>query len=149
MLRRDLKEVLEIERQAFDHPWSEDDFMRVLRQKNCIGMVADTADCVIGFMIYALDKTSIDILNFAVEPEHVRKGIGRAMVDKLKTKLYPGRRRRLSLLIRETNVGAQLFFRAMGFKAIKVVRDAFKEPAGEAAYLMQYRLSVEAGRQTA
>jgi hypothetical protein len=37
----------------------------------------------------------------------------------------------------------------MGFKAIKVVRDAFKEPAGEAAYLMQYRLSVEAGRQTA
>ena len=41
MIRRDMPEVLQIERTSFEYPWSEEDFIRCLRQRNCIGMVAE------------------------------------------------------------------------------------------------------------
>ena len=47
MIRRDMPEVLDIERDSFEFPWSEEDFMRCLRQRNCIGMVAERGDRVI------------------------------------------------------------------------------------------------------
>ena len=60
------------------------------------------------------------------------------MMEKLEGKLSIERRNRIDLEARETNVQAQLFFKAMGFRAVKVLRD-FYEDATEDAYLMQYR----------
>jgi len=40
MIRRDMQEVLQAEQQCFDQSWTEEDFLRCLRQRNCIGMVA-------------------------------------------------------------------------------------------------------------
>ena len=138
MIRRDMTEVLEIENSCFEFPWSEDDFIRCLRQRNCIGMVADCEDKVVGFMIYELHKTRLHILNFAVHAQHRRLGVGQRMVDKLSAKLSSGRRSRILLEVRETNLDAQLFFRKQGFRAVSVLRD-FYEDTTEDAYLMQYR----------
>ena len=44
MTRRDMVSVLEIENQCFEFAWSSDDFIRCLRQRNCIGMVAEKDD---------------------------------------------------------------------------------------------------------
>ena len=66
MIRRDMAEVLEIEQDGFEFPWIEEDFLRCLRQRNCIGMVAEHGERVVGFMIYELHKTRLHILNFAV-----------------------------------------------------------------------------------
>jgi ribosomal-protein-alanine N-acetyltransferase len=138
MIRRDMPEVLGIEHQSFEFPWSEEDFIRCLRQRNCIGMVAEFDERVVGSMIYELHKNRLHILNFAVHPEFRRRGIGRAMIDKLVGKLSQQRRNRILLEIRETNLGAQLFFRHCDFRAISVLRD-FYEDTTEDAYLLQYR----------
>jgi [ribosomal protein S18]-alanine N-acetyltransferase len=138
MIRRDMPEVLAIENRSFEFPWSEDDFIRCLRQRNCIGMVAEYDERVVGFMIYELHKNRLHILNFAVRPEFRRQGIGRSMIRKLVGKLSQQRRNRIMLEIRETNLDAQLFFRHAGFRAISVLRD-FYDDTTEDAYLMQYR----------
>ncbi len=138
MIRRDMPEVLDIESRSFEFPWSEEDFIRCLRQRNCIGMVAEYDERVVGFMIYELHKNRLHILNFAVRPEFRRRGVATAMVKKLIGKLSQQRRNRILLEIRETNLGAQLFFRDSGFRAISVLRD-FYEDTTEDAYLMQYR----------
>ena len=83
MIRRDMPEVLQIEEDSYDHPWSEEDFLRCLRQRNCIGMVAESGERVIGFMIYELHKTRLHILNFAVAADVRRRAIGRQMIEKL------------------------------------------------------------------
>src|SRR3989344_7006679 len=57
MIRRDMPEVLDIEQQCFEFPWDEEDFIRCLRQRNCIGMVSQDEEKVKGFMIYELHKT--------------------------------------------------------------------------------------------
>lgn len=139
MIRRDMPEVLQTERQSFEHAWSEEDFLRCLRQRNCIGMVAELDESVVGFMIYELHKTKLHILNFAVAPSFRRLGIGRQMIQKLVAKLSSHRRTRVTLAVRETNLPAQLFFRSMAFRAVKVLR-GYYEDSGEDAFLMQYHL---------
>lgn len=138
MIRRDMADVLAIESEGFEFPWSEDDFLRCLRQRNCIGMVAEHEDRVAGFMIYELHKTRLHILNFAVGTQFRRCGVATQMVDKLIGKLSSQRRNRILLEVRETNLAAQLFFRSAGFRAVSVLR-AFYEDSPEDAYLMQYR----------
>jgi len=140
MIRRDMPEVLQIEQRSFDYAWTEEDFLRVLRQRNCIGMVAEQGEKIVGFMVYELHKTKLHILNFAVHPEHRRAGIGSEMVSKLVSKLSSHRRTRITLELRETNLPAQLFFRGQGFLALRVLR-AYFDDTGEDAYYMQYQLA--------
>lgn len=147
MIRRDMAEVLEIERNSFEFPWFEEDFIRCLRQRNCIGMVAEHGERVVGFMIYELHKTRLHVLNFAVSDDVRRRGVGRQMIEKLVSKLSSQRRTRISLEVRETNLHAQLFFRSVGFRATTVLR-AFYEDSPEDAYLMQYRHEQHGDRAT-
>jgi len=138
MIRRDMAEVLDIEREGFEFSWSEDDFIRCLRQRNCIGMVAEHDERVVGFMIYELHRTRLHLLNFAVAEDIRRQRVGTQMLSKLLAKLSAQRRTRIALEVRETNLSAQLFFRSLGFRAVSVLRD-FYEDTTEDAYLMQYR----------
>jgi len=138
MIRRDMPEILRIEGQSFEFPWDEEDFIRALRQRNCIGMVAEHDDRVVGFMIYELQKTRLHILNFAVSVDYRRQGVGEQMAGKLISKLSAQRRNRIVLEVRERNLPAQLFFRDGGFRAVSVLRDYY-EDSPEDAYVMQYR----------
>jgi [ribosomal protein S18]-alanine N-acetyltransferase len=144
MIRRDMPEVLQTEQESFEYSWTEEDFLRCLRQRNCIGMVAEQGEKVVGFMIYELHKNKLHILNFAVNPGCRRFGVGAQMVAKLISKLSSHRRTRITLEVRETNLSAQLFFRKQGFKALRVLR-SFYEDSGEDAYLLQYRLADDTG----
>lgn len=139
MIRRDMTEVLEIEQEAFEFPWSDEDFTRCMRQRNCIGMVAEMADSVVAFMIYELHRSRLHVLNFAVRRSHRRLGIGTQMMEKLAGKLTPERRGRIVLEVRERNLPAQLFFRSLGYRAISVLKDFYQDTT-EDAYLMQYVL---------
>lgn len=142
MIRRDMPEVLTIETEVFEFPWTEEDFLCCLRQRNCIGMVAEHDDKVAGFMVYELNKAYIHLVNFAVAKNLHRHGVGRQMVDKLIGKLSEQRRCRITLEVRETNLPAQLFFRAMEFRAISTFKQFFADTP-EDAYLMQYRYGPE------
>jgi ribosomal-protein-alanine N-acetyltransferase len=139
MIRRDMPEVLSTEVASFEYSWTEDDFLRCLRQRNCIGMVAEHNDRVVGFMIYELHKNRLHILNFAVHPSARRTGIGGQMVAKLVNKLSTHRRQKISLAVRERNLPAQVFFRRHEFKATRVLRNYY-EDSGEDAFQMEYRV---------
>ncbi len=137
MIRRDMREVLDVEKEAFEFPWSDEDFTRCLRQRNCIGMVAESGESVVAFMIYELHRSRLHVLNFAVARSHRRLGVGTRMMEKLIGKLTPERRNRIVLEVRETNLPAQLFFRSLGFRAISVLKDFYQDTT-EDAYLMHY-----------
>lgn len=127
MIRRDLPDVLGVEAVSFASPWSEDEFLGTLRQRNCIPMVAECGDRVVGFMVYELHKARLEVLNFAVGPEHRRRDIGSQMVRKLKSKLSTHRRRQVTATVRETNAAALGFFRGHGFLATKLLRGHYDD----------------------
>lgn len=146
MIRRDMPEVLQAEQLSFEYAWTEEDFLRCLRQRNCIGMVAEHGEKVVGFMIYELHKNKLHILNFAVHPAWRRLAVGAQMVAKLISKLSSHRRTRITLEVRETNLAAQLFFRKQEFRAVRVLRQ-FYEDSGEDAFLMEYRFGDDVGEE--
>lgn len=139
-LRRDLLQILDIERASFTQPWTEDDFLQILRQHCIISMVAEVHDRVVGYMVYELGQKKLYLHNIAVATKGV--GIGRQLIDKLKTKLSPYKRKTLECHVRETNLESQKFFRAVGMRALRVVRAFYDGEDGQAedAYLFQYRV---------
>jgi [ribosomal protein S18]-alanine N-acetyltransferase len=144
MIRRDLLAVYAIEKESFEINWTLGEFLRVLRQRNCIGMVAEIDGEVAGFMIYELHKSGIQILNFAVASIYRNNGVGSAMVQKLVGKLSPERRRKLTLQISDGNLHAHLFFSRHGFIATRVIKDAFEDGSGEDAYFFEMDIAKQA-----
>lgn len=142
MIRRDMHEVLEIENEAFEFPWSEETFVKVLRQRNCIGVVVvveeSKSERVAGYLIYELHKDRLHLFNIGVRKDLRRTGVGRALLAKLIGKLHPDRRKRIVTEVRETNIAAQKFFAAIGFRAVSVLKD-FYDDTDEDAYVFQYR----------
>jgi ribosomal-protein-alanine N-acetyltransferase len=139
MIRRDLPAVLAIEQESFPAPWDEPQFIYFLRKRDCIGMVAEQADRVVGFMLYQFHPKRLHLLNFAVAAECRRQGVGAAMVTKLASKLSTGRRDSIGLEVSEANLPGQLFFKSQGFLAVSVIRDFYDN--GDAAYRMRLRHS--------
>lgn len=141
MIRRDMRDVLAIEKDSFEFPWDEEDFIRFLRGRNCIGMVAEIEHPwdgrVLSYVCYEIDGDQIEIVNLAVAPPARRRGVGRQMVEKLVSKLHEKRRRRIVVSVRESNLPAQLFFQQLGFRATAVLRNNYDE-SPEDAYLMQF-----------
>lgn len=121
MIRRDLAEVLAIDAHN-PIPWGEERFIDVLRQRNVIGMVIiespyamqEDLGSVRGFFIYGWRKQTMQLLNIGIDPTHRRKGLGTAIVDKLKSKLSE---RKLIVDVPETDLAMQLFLKANGLMA--------------------------------
>lgn len=123
MIRRDMPEVLAID-DMVHNGWTEADFLTVLRQRNCIGTVAEHGEHVVGLMIYELHKYSLRVINFAVHPKWKKLGIGAQMVAKLKSKLSSHRRIAIQVIVPEKCLDMLLFLKRMGFKAKSMQKGA-------------------------
>lgn len=141
MIRRDMPRVMQIDGLCFEYSWTEDEYICLLRQRNCIGMVAELRDEVVGYMIYELHKRRLDLIVLAVDPGYSRRGIGSAMIEKLASKLSPLRRNRITCCVSDSNLHAQLFLRDQGFRAVGVLRGAGIDGSDE--YEMVYRVKEE------
>jgi ribosomal-protein-alanine N-acetyltransferase len=122
MVRKDMSAVLHIERESFENPWSELQFLTRLRKRNTIGIVAEVAGRVVGFMIYSLHKDKLRIRDLAVHHKFRREAVGGQLVAKLLAKLTVQGRSRVTATLRMSNLPAQDFFRYYGFKTIRVCR---------------------------
>lgn len=130
MVERDMPFIHHIERSVFDVPWTEEEFREQLRNRDCIGTVAEAGNTITAYMVYLLHLRSIELLSIAVDPALHRRRIGAQMVLKLRDKLNPQRRRKLTCTVSDRNKGAHLFLHKMGFKAVKVLRRKFGESDG-------------------
>ncbi len=135
LIRRDMPAVLDIEQENFEFPWSEEDFTNCFQKKNCIGLVVEHDEQIIGYAVYELEKTLLHIVNLAVSTKVQRQGVGRRIIEKLVSKLSKDRRQRITLQVSEANLSAQLFFKSMGFWAISVIDNHFDNST--AAYEME------------
>lgn len=137
MIRPDLAGVMDIERDM-SHPWTEEQLLETLRLRNCIGMVAELNDTIIGVMAYELLKGELRVLRFSVRTDFQRRAVGREMMSKLIEKLSTQRRQIISTEVRESNFEGQLFLKA-GFMATDIWRGHFEDP-DEDAYRFEYQM---------
>jgi [ribosomal protein S18]-alanine N-acetyltransferase len=139
MIRRDFPDIQDIY-QSNSIPWNEEDLLVPLRQLNTIGTVIENSnEKVIGFMVYQLHKTYIEIIKLGIHSFFQRERIGTTLIDKLKSKLTDHRRSQIRIEVRETDLPIQLFLQRNGFIAIRMIREAFDD-TNEDSYLMVYSI---------
>lgn len=120
LIRRDMPEVFAIENEAFGlDAWREQEFIDTLRGRNCIGLVAEHSERIVGYMLYLLLPRGFEVINFAVHAEFRRRGVGRQMIEKLVGKMSQ-KRTRVSAMVRESNLAALNFFKACGLRAVRL-----------------------------
>jgi ribosomal-protein-alanine N-acetyltransferase len=128
----DLPAVFGIERESFAVPWTEEDFRRELRL--AIGLAADVelgGKALGGYLIFRRAPSGLWISNLAVDPRWRRIGVAGDLVQRLAAERVDGRGR-IAAHVGERNLSAQLFLRARGFRAVRVVRSCYAP--GEDAY---------------
>lgn len=137
LIRRDLENVIGIDKASFNDNWPEDEFLNQLRKRNCVGMVVEgDDDSILGFMIYELQNDTVHLVRLAVAPDQRRRTVGTQMLNRLKDKLSQQRRTRLEIWLDEHNLNAQLFFRSGDFRCADI---------DDGMYLMRYSLKEEVG----
>jgi len=139
LIRTDMDDVLRIENESFEYPWTEEELLKLLRVRNHIGMVCIVENRVVGYMIYELNKSHIDLKTIAVELNSRKSHIGKSMIERLKGKLSIERRTKIEASVRERNLPAQMFFSSQGFICEKTTADAY-EDCDEAEYLFVYSI---------
>lgn len=116
--RRHYEQCLRIERASFDDPWGKAHFNKALSDGNVRMFVAERQQQVLGYIVMHDWPRHIDLWNVAVEPESRLLGIGALLVGMAKSRLEASCRELVRVDVRETNLGAQLFFRQIGFRAL-------------------------------
>jgi ribosomal-protein-alanine N-acetyltransferase len=130
--------LVAIEQASFESPWRQRDFVEWLTRGDADGVLLQWCGDVVGYAMYEWQRTYIRLGSMAILQEYRRRGAGRCLVNHLIRLLLPPRLRRITLEVSERNLDGQLFFRALGFKAVNVLRQWCDD--GQDAYVMTYRL---------
>ena len=144
MNQGDIAAVGVIDRASFAAEWSEVAFTANLKSRKLECWVAEVEGKVAGFAICMSELPEYMVLLFAVAPRMRRKGVGRSLFEWLYKRAKQLRKPRCSLGVPETNLDAQLFMKAIGFKAFRISKLAhFDRMKEEREDLFYFRFPAE------
>jgi ribosomal-protein-alanine N-acetyltransferase len=137
LTRRDIPDLLAIERASYSDPWGEATFDGVLRSSRSFAIAASLHGELRGYLIGEQEGGRAQILNLCVEAGARRRGVGSRLIAAVARHLR--RRQRLVAIVAEMNVAAQLFYRSRQFHAVTILRHLRPEVTHPDAYLFEYR----------
>jgi ribosomal-protein-alanine N-acetyltransferase len=142
----DLAAVMAIERRAFTSPWSLPMFVLELSKAGGICLAAMAAPAVdrrdggveaqpelVGYLICSRYGDTWHIMNIAVDPDHRRRGIARALLDELISRA--GYDASYTLEVRVSNTPAIALYESYDFRGVGT-RKRYYADNGEDAVIM-------------
>lgn len=132
----DCDALLWIDARVFTNPLGRHGFEAILREPTGMMFVAEIHGRMAGYAQCHMTSWGWHIANIAVDSQFARQGVGRALVDHVKRKLNC-KRYRLSAIVCESNLPAQLFLRANAMRCDSILRGYYAD-SNEQAYLFRY-----------
>lgn len=114
MIRRDIPEIVELEKYGMPDSWDEATLLSQLQQRNNTGMVAEIGDLIVGYLIYNIRKQSYDIVRLVVHPGARKAGVGAKIIERLRNSATKSRQRN-QIVSRDHPPAATGFFQKQGF----------------------------------
>jgi ribosomal-protein-alanine N-acetyltransferase len=126
---RDLGSIEEIERASYPTPWSRSMFAGELAKPSsiCLGAVDGAQDELVGYLIISRYVDAWHVMNIAVAPAYRRKGIARALMERLFEVTERDARRGYTLEVRVSNDAAISLYEALGFRARGIRRGYYTD----------------------
>lgn len=141
MREADVPRVMEIERAAFSHPWSEELVRRELGHDFSTVLLATSGERgpILGFAIVWTVHDELHVLNVATAPEARRRGVARAILERVEGEGREQGARVAMLEVRRSNAPAIALYRSMGYREVGV-RPRYYAEDGEDALVMDKEL---------
>ena len=136
MTIQDLEEVTRID-SNFPSAWTYSAFEQSLKiQNECYILIQSRSKKIVGFFIGAPTDLEYNIYNFAIHPEHHRKGYGTFFLRRIINNHFK-KYHDYYLEVRKSNTPAiELYFK-IGFKVVSIRKEFYNDPV-EDAFLMKY-----------
>jgi len=143
----DVTAMVAIERASFSDPWTRAaiastlryDHMRVLVAEERLGGEpagrGDGAGRPLGYVVAMIAGPEAEIADLAVSPDARRRGIGRALIDRLLADLEAEHVAAVFLEVRESNHPARTLYESRAFRAIGRRRGYYRLPVEDALLL--------------
>jgi len=133
---QDLDSVEEIERASYPTPWSRAMFVAELRKPSSLAIGAFAADDVlVGYAFVSRYVDAWHVMNVAVGHEHRRRGVARALLERIFEVTAVDPRRGYTLEVRVSNAEAIRLYERLGFES-RGVRRAYYTDNREDALIM-------------
>jgi ribosomal-protein-alanine N-acetyltransferase len=139
MFYSDLKQVIEIEKKAYPHPWTLGIFRDCLRV-GYKAWVMTLDDSIIGYGIVMLSPGEAHILNICIDPDYQAKGLGRYLLQYLVENASKVDVDMVLLEVRRSNTDAHQLYQSEGFHELGVRKDYYPAEQGreDAIILAKY-----------
>lgn len=139
MRRKDIPEVMVIERLCFVDPWEQSAFERETTNTFSRSLLARDADGrLVGYTIWWVAGPEYHVLNVAVHPAARRGGLGRKMMDKVLDDARRDHAEFVALEVRRSNAAAKGLYTQLGFRTVGMRPRYYRD--GEDAEVMLLRL---------
>ena len=114
----DLPQVLEIENECFEDPWSATYFTLSLKRPKSYEYlyVARCENTIMGYIVFAILYEEAHILNIAVPSVYQRQGIGKYLLASALDIIREQDARETFLEVAVSNLPAQYLYRQFGFR---------------------------------
>jgi ribosomal-protein-alanine N-acetyltransferase len=135
--RGDLPAIAAVERAVFTDPWSAASFETMLRNEAVRVELAEdaTGGALLGYTVAWFAADEVELANLAVALGARRRGLGRALLDRLVHAARARGARRLLLEVRTSNHAALALYGEAGFAQVGVRRRYYKNPEEDARVL--------------
>jgi ribosomal-protein-alanine N-acetyltransferase len=112
----DLGSIEAIEQRAYPTPWSRSMFASELAKPTSICLGAFEGEQLVGYIINSRYVDAWHVMNVAVDPDHQRRGIATALIERLIDLTEDDERRGYTLEVRVSNEDAIRLYRKLGFE---------------------------------
>ncbi len=141
MQYEDLKQVIDIEKDAFPDPWHVSFFKRQLhpkRKKHMHLYVARLPEKIIGYIVFYINSGEAHIMNIAVATNYRRQGVAKYLLASALEIIKTNAADMIFLEVAENNNAALQLYRQFGFEVYGKRKRYYHN--GRDAYVMQKHL---------
>lgn len=136
-------QVMEIISDVCDPTYTLDGLRNTLSNQSVHAFVARSTDrCtlgdVLGFLIFYVHPSKLELMALAVKRDRWRLRIGRQLINKLKCEAIKNKIIKIESWVRDRNLIGQMFLQSCFFRAVQVREDFDEDPPAD-LYVFRYR----------
>lgn len=139
----DLEQVMEIEQENFSVPWTETGFFSFLIREDTLFLVAQEDEKILGYCGIVMVPDEGDITNVSVDKKRQNQGIGRLLLEELKSRAEKAGVNKIYLEVRAGNRGAVHLYQKAGFVENGLRKNYYEDPVEDAVLMMYTKEKAE------
>ena len=133
--QRHLPDAVQIEREAFTEPWSENMLAGEILNPMAVFWAAELSGELAGYLDLLCILDEGHIANVAIRKDLRRRGIGRALLERAVSYAKAEGLVLLTLEVRAGNLPAQELYRSFGFERVGLRRRYYEHPTEDAVIM--------------